>query len=618
MINTLGSIQPSFFPGLSKNTTIPVYSVSSSNVEEIRQLLGESPHVGVAVVQSNTGVLTSLCLATVSSVFVFDLESKNQHFLSAHWFRDVLYGRQSTLVAFHIARLALRLRSYFKHHIRGVDLSTLCAGNTRKPWPPSKLVDKTFGCMDTVTKFKVDKLWHSGTLDNEAWLRAWISAKRVIVAARKVDTSSVPKMVLKQLQDFAHEADLMDDAKPKQTARDFSGVPQMNKDGSLVLTNARYTTRVRRSNQAMVVMTDSKGKMAFGNTQNTEGRKTNIKMLNGGLSGEISSVHVEGIDEPTNSERARDELILLALRGEKVLQDSQPVRLIWFPTPEDMDQPRKSHHLGNRYAGSSNLNDSQKEVVAAMMSESILTIVHGPPGTGKTTTIAAAAKIWENQRLPVWIVAHSNVAVKNIAEKLEKEDVDFKLLVSKEFYVEWHEHIYERIQRNTLRVDELPKHKVALVSALCGSRIILSTISALSNPGLDDNHMFRIVPVERLVIDEASQIGVFDYLFIFHKFKSLEKVCFFGDPQQLPPFGQETSQKRSIFDVKHLQINSSFLDTQYRMPVPIGGFISKAVYNGRIKSVHTILTPSCLAFIDAQGQEIKRGFSWTVRCSSLF
>jgi len=40
-------------------------------------------------------------------------------------------------------------------------------------------------------------------------------------------------------------------------------------------------------------------------------------------------------------------------------------------------------------------------------------------------------------QLPVWIVAHSNVAVKNIAETLFKKEVDFKLLVSKEFYEEW-------------------------------------------------------------------------------------------------------------------------------------------------------------------------------------
>jgi len=61
----------------------------------------------------------------------------------------------------------------------------------------------------------------------------------------------------------------------------------------------------------------------------------------------------------------------------------------------------------------------------------------GPPGTGKTTTIAAAAAIWVSRKLPCWIIAQSNVGVKNIAEKLFQKDVDFRLVVSQEFYFEW-------------------------------------------------------------------------------------------------------------------------------------------------------------------------------------
>ena len=59
----------------------------------------------------------------------------------------------------------------------------------------------------------------------------------------------------------------------------------------------------------------------------------------------------------------------------------------------------------------------------------------GPPGTGKTSTIAAALE----GRKATWVIAQSNVGVKNIARTLAKEKykIDFKILVSKEFYVEW-------------------------------------------------------------------------------------------------------------------------------------------------------------------------------------
>ena len=64
----------------------------------------------------------------------------------------------------------------------------------------------------------------------------------------------------------------------------------------------------------------------------------------------------------------------------------------------------------------------------------------GPPGTGKTTVIAAAvqSKVAEHGSNTVWVIAHSNVAVKNIAEKLaECNFLDFKLLVSKDFHYDW-------------------------------------------------------------------------------------------------------------------------------------------------------------------------------------
>lgn len=52
-------------------------------------------------------------------------------------------------------------------------------------------------------------------------------------------------------------------------------------------------------------------------------------------------------------------------------------------------------------------------------------------------TISQAAAIWFRNGVPTWVVAHSNVAVKNIAEKLYKLNVEFRILVSKEFYFEW-------------------------------------------------------------------------------------------------------------------------------------------------------------------------------------
>jgi len=66
------------------------------------------------------------------------------------------------------------------------------------------------------------------------------------------------------------------------------------------------------------------------------------------------------------------------------------------------------------------------------------------------------------------------------------------------------------------RSDELPSEKVAMERELGGSHIILSTLSMISNPSLHDNGTFDIIPVERIIIDEASQINIFEFMVSEH------------------------------------------------------------------------------------------------------
>ena len=50
-----------------------------------------------------------------------------------------------------------------------------------------------------------------------------------------------------------------------------------------------------------------------------------------------------------------------------------------------------------------------------------------------------------------------------------------------------------------------------------------------------------------------------------------------------------------------------------RMPVAIGSFISKHVYNGLLKTRHSLGSPKTCVLIDiSHGQEAKSGNSWTV------
>ncbi len=70
-----------------------------------------------------------------------------------------------------------------------------------------------------------------------------------------------------------------------------------------------------------------------------------------------------------------------------------------------------------------NLNFSQREAVLKSLSSKDIFIIHGPPGTGKTTTIAEAIYQEVKRGKKVIATADSNIAVDNILEKLIGYDI---------------------------------------------------------------------------------------------------------------------------------------------------------------------------------------------------
>ncbi|KDQ11284.1 hypothetical protein BOTBODRAFT_114634 [Botryobasidium botryosum FD-172 SS1] len=235
--------------------------------------------------------------------------------------------------------------------------------------------------------------------------------------------------------------------------------------------------------------------------------------------GKIAKIKVVGREKGTPAEGARNEFVLLLLQGKISLEDSPFIRRIYFPTREDIEEaklPPTALETGDRslLPKDSILNESQARVTCALLTPdsfpAILT--QGPPGSGKTRTIAAAVGEWAKDRNYVWLVAQSNVGVKRIAETLIKnEDLDFALIVSKDFYAGWHEHLYGEMRRHIIPTDELKNatEKIRAVST------VLCTIDMLCNPTLMSTGVFDAVPVERLIIDEASQIFAGSYMVTF-------------------------------------------------------------------------------------------------------
>jgi hypothetical protein len=177
------------------------------------------------------------------------------------------------------------------------------------------------------------------------------------------------------------------------------------------------------------------------------GKTTHIPVEHNLEGKSVTSITFFGKEAPTRAESDCGLAILSMLQGTLPLFDSPWMRAIWLSSqplnwPETFSPPPDSPTVEIREHPSAPINNSQRAALTKMLSpslETLLTLVQGPPGTGKTTVIATyvLSAINAGQR-GIWLMAQSNVAVKNIAEKLAKLDFfDFKVLVSKSFHFEW-------------------------------------------------------------------------------------------------------------------------------------------------------------------------------------
>ncbi|KAI0915361.1 hypothetical protein AcV5_003854 [Taiwanofungus camphoratus] len=592
----------------SSNNRISLRRFSHRQSDVAAQLLCDLvPAVlGMAIQLSKEGTIDAVAFATESRIFlvVVDSHVATSTRPKCAGFAAVFANAACPLAGFGMARLALHIHRDLGYHSQAVELGTLFSVSTRKPWSPSRVVSERI--YPDVNRHAIHALFY-GHNERDTCMRAWISAcvaERYIDDVRcapQINTQYLRCQELQCLDKLVQNVELLEAKKPEQMENEFERIEMI--DGNLCVHNSRYKTRLRRSEQTAIILDTTHGDSIVGQAVGAEGKRTKVQIVRGHLHGDVETVRVVGREELTNAEQAREEFLLLLLRGEASLDQSLFIRILWFPSTFASTISARGAYYQSTSFSHFNLNPSQEKVANAMVSDpGALVIAHGPPGTGKTTTISAAVHYWDHAGYPAWIVAQSNVGVKNIAKSFMKYGINFKVLVSKEFYVEWHEHIYEPIEHCLLRSDELFDDSTAVERKFGGSQIVLCTLSMLSNPALDE-----------------CGIDAFEFMHLFHKFRNLEKLCFFGDPKQLPPYGRDAAPGlRTIFDFKHLRAHAHFLDTQYRMPIPIGEFISNEVYNGKLRSMHKTVDLSCLMFVDVKkGVEEQVGKSWVNKEEAL-
>ena len=265
------------------------------------------------------------------------------------------------------------------------------------------------------------------------------------------------------------------------------------------------------------------------------------------------------------------------------------------------------------------LNPTQEEAVNQVLRAKDVAIVHGPPGTGKTTTLVEAIRETLMRESQVLVCAQSNMAVDWISEKLVDRGInvlrignptrvnDKMLSFTYERRFEAHpdypqlwalrktirelrgtrgrgqgarEKYHQKLDSLKSRATEL---EIRINNELFGeARVIASTLVGSANRLLDGQKFGT------LFIDEAAQALE---AACWIPLRRVSRVIFAGDHCQLPPTVKSIAALKAglgktlmerIVDM-HPEV-VTLLKIQYRMNDDIMRFSSDYFYNGQVES----------------------------------
>lgn len=290
------------------------------------------------------------------------------------------------------------------------------------------------------------------------------------------------------------------------------------------------------------------------------------------------------------------------------------------------------------------LNASQQKAVTAIVQNDAITIVHGPPGTGKTTTLIEAIVQLVNKGEKVLVSAPSNTAVDHLAKGLLKQNISLlRVGNSSKADEALYAHTPEgklsnskhqkEVKKLKIRAEEFRKmalkYKRSFGKAEREQRSLLfkevkeirRQVKELQN--FEEQKLF-----EQAQVIAATPIGLYDAALQNYKFDSLiideagqcieplawvifplaDRWVLAGDHWQLPPtvLSNEAAQlgfNKSILETAIANCNHiNLLDIQYRMRKAIAGFSSDYFYEGLLQTAgHLLNTGVHLSFIDMAG-----------------
>lgn len=232
-------------------------------------------------------------------------------------------------------------------------------------------------------------------------------------------------------------------------------------------------------------------------------------------------------------------------------------------------------------------------------------LIHGPPGTGKTSVIAEIVRRLCGQGQRVMLAAFTNQAVDNMLKRLAKEGFSEYVRLGHERSVDGavqHSLLQklvaqEQAQHNTL--EQTVQHLLRKASVIASTTATWSSdkYNPPSTGDVQENHEDALLQFDVAIIDEAGQLTV---PAILGALRFAKRFILVGDEKQLPPLvlSKEAIAQGladSLFSkLKHL--DDGYMNThpvatsacvplrvQYRMNTGISDFASQTFYDGGLR-----------------------------------
>ncbi|MBX0323448.1 AAA family ATPase [Halomicroarcula sp. F13] len=214
-------------------------------------------------------------------------------------------------------------------------------------------------------------------------------------------------------------------------------------------------------------------------------------------------------------------------------------------------------------------NEAQNEAVQLAVGAQDFALVHGPPGTGKTYTLARMVRTLVDRGDRVLLSAFTNRAVDNAIEALEEQGYTDVVRVGTESGVR------EDMQQYRLEQSGDPGECAA---TLQNAQVVAATTATCGGTAMQ-SQSFDVA-----VVDEAGQLtepGTLAATTLADRFVLV------GDHQQLPPVVQsdDATLSTSLFQrlIETHPDAGVMLDRQYRMAQHIQAFASREFYDGQLR-----------------------------------